>query len=320
MSNLLTLFLFLFSIAFSHAAIAQYADPIQDLVGIWRVPGETTEITIWDNHTVQHSKLGRGDIQHINADYYNITYRDRDLICRYLARVDSATELSMIRQERLDYPECDLGLMRRAPWREGVPGPAFQIWQQIKDTVDLGLLESFRRQFGSRNPSYEALAAGRIAALKTAVIASEAASQWSIIQNSNSEAVLLDFISKFGDTDYGRYARIRLDELKRERERTASPVSRNEPLYYFVWDTRPPDPWLEMWEYPDGRGRRISQMPNGTPLELIQKGPDKWYKFRNVETGEIGWVAWGNDSGRRVWIYCCRTLNAIPPNPIPYRG
>lgn len=90
--------------------------------------------------------------------------------------------------------------------------------------------------------------------------------------------------------------------------------------YYFVWDTRPPDDWLDLWEGPYARGSLIRHMPNGTALELLEKRPSKWYKFRIVETGEVGWTAWGNDSGNRIWIYCCRTLDALPLYPLPYRG
>jgi hypothetical protein len=90
--------------------------------------------------------------------------------------------------------------------------------------------------------------------------------------------------------------------------------------YYFVWDTRPPDDWLSLWERPYANGRLIKHMRNGTALELLEKGPDKWYKFRTVKTGEVGWTAWGNDTGSRIWIYCCRTLDPLPSYPMPYRG
>ena len=192
---------------------------MQDLIGFWRVPGEPTDITISDDHTVLHSRLGRGDIQHVNAQYFNINYRERYFICHYLARNNSATELSLIRVEHTDPAECDLGLLRRAPWREGVQGPASQIWQQIKDSEEIGLLESFRRQFGARNPEYDARAVERITALKRALTVSEAANQWVIIQNTTSQAVLTGFIVRYGETDYGRYARLRLEELKEQEQR-----------------------------------------------------------------------------------------------------
>ncbi len=44
----------------------------------------------------------------------------------------------------------------------------------------------------------------------------EAAQAWAIIQNTNSQAVLEDFIERFGSTVYGGFARARLAELRRE--------------------------------------------------------------------------------------------------------
>ena len=219
MSNLLIVLSFWILTIVSSASMAQPAgDRVQDLIGIWRVPGEPTDITIYDDHTVLHSRLGRGDILHVNAQYFNINYRERNFSCHYLARNDSATELSLIRVEHLDPAECDLGLLRRAPWREGVQGPVSQIWQQIKDSEEIGLLELFRRQFGARTPEYDARAVERIAALKRALTVSDAANQWAIIQNTTSQAVLTGFIVRYGETDYGRYARLRLEELKEQEQ------------------------------------------------------------------------------------------------------
>ena len=45
--------------------------------------------------------------------------------------------------------------------------------------------------------------------------ASEAAQAWSVIQNTNSVAVLADFIRQFGNTPFGSMARARLEELKK---------------------------------------------------------------------------------------------------------
>ncbi len=89
--------------------------------------------------------------------------------------------------------------------------------------------------------------------------------------------------------------------------------------FHFVWDTRPPDDWLDLWSLPGGRGALLEHMPNGTPLEILEIGPGQWLKVRQLRTGVIGWAAWGNPSGTRVWIYCCWTpANGIPPNPRPY--
>ncbi len=159
----------------------------------------------------------------------------------------------------------------------------------------------------------------------------EAAQAWIAIQSAPSEAVLEEFIRRFPGSAYAGFAKARLEELRKQNAALSKPQSapaqlrppqprETETRYCFVWDTRPPDEWLDMYEYPNGRGRHIRRMPNGTPLELIQKGPGKWHQFRNVQTGETGWAAWGNGSGNRVWVYCCRTLDAIPRNPLPYGG
>ncbi|MBC8048668.1 MAG: caspase family protein [Chitinophagales bacterium] len=44
----------------------------------------------------------------------------------------------------------------------------------------------------------------------------EAAQAWAIIQNTNSQAVLEDFVQRFGDGVYGGFARARLAEIRRE--------------------------------------------------------------------------------------------------------
>lgn len=44
----------------------------------------------------------------------------------------------------------------------------------------------------------------------------EAAQAWAIIQNTNSQAVLEDFVQRFGDSVYGGFARARLAEIRRE--------------------------------------------------------------------------------------------------------
>ena len=90
--------------------------------------------------------------------------------------------------------------------------------------------------------------------------------------------------------------------------------------YHFVWDTRPPDDWLDLWSLPGGRGALLEHMPNGTPLEILEFGQGQWLKVRQLRSGAIGWAAWGNPSRTRVWIYCCWTNEAgISPNPQPFR-
>ncbi len=135
------------------------------MTGEWTVPGAVTTVTINNNHIVQHSKLGRADIVHVNADYYNILFRERSMTCHYLVRIPSATELSMLRWDNQDLPECDLGELRRARYYEGVPGGVSELWTQIKDSDDSKALEAFRRQFGAKYPDYDAKARKRLAEL-----------------------------------------------------------------------------------------------------------------------------------------------------------
>jgi formylglycine-generating enzyme required for sulfatase activity len=91
------------------------ADPIQNMVGEWDMAGVATSITILPNHIVMHSRWGRGDIKWDNANYYQISYRDRSMFCHYIIRTYSPAELSILRGEQTDPPECDLGELRRAP-------------------------------------------------------------------------------------------------------------------------------------------------------------------------------------------------------------
>ena len=254
----LSLFLLLalsLSVGISSAPAQVNLDPIQKLTGRWDVPGTTTSIFILPDHFVLHSRLGRGDIKWENAAYYTITYRERSITCHYLARVGSSTELSMLRYENTDLPECDLGEMRRSTPQEA---------------------EEQTREHGLTKPDTTVREPTKNPATNPAPAP--------------------------------------------DRPSYTPPIAPAPSKYYFVWDTRPPDNWLDMWQYPNGRGHHIRRMANGTPLELMQKGPGKWYLFRNVETGEVGWVAWGNGSGSRVWVYCCRTLDALPPYPEPYGG
>jgi formylglycine-generating enzyme required for sulfatase activity len=92
----------------------QPADPILTFVGEWDLPGTSITISISKNHYVLHSKLGRGDIRWDNADYFEVTFREHSLKCHYIIRLYSQNELSVVRGEQLDPPDCDLGELRRA--------------------------------------------------------------------------------------------------------------------------------------------------------------------------------------------------------------
>jgi formylglycine-generating enzyme required for sulfatase activity len=102
------------------ASAENAADPIQEFAGEWNLAGSSTSIMIFPNHIVQHSRWGRGDIKWDNAEYYVISYRSRQMFCHYAIRMYSETELSVIRVEQTDPPECDLGDLRRAAQSSGV--------------------------------------------------------------------------------------------------------------------------------------------------------------------------------------------------------
>lgn len=151
--------------AYFSVAAQETDDLFPKMTGEWTVPGAVTTVTIKDDHIVQHSRLGRGDITHPNADYYNIQFRERSMTCHYQVRVPSATELSMLRWDNQDLPECDLGELRRTRYVEGVPGAVSEIWEQIKGSADVKDFEAFRRQFGTKYPDYDARAKKRLAEL-----------------------------------------------------------------------------------------------------------------------------------------------------------
>ncbi len=99
-----------------------YPDPIKELAGEWDVKGATTSIIILPNHIVQHSRFGRGDIKWDNADYYNISFRDRSMECHYILRKgDTANQIEMLPALKTEPSECDLGELRRVPQSEPPP-------------------------------------------------------------------------------------------------------------------------------------------------------------------------------------------------------
>jgi len=74
--------------------------------------------------------------------------------------------------------------------------------------------------------------------------------------------------------------------------------------YYYVGNTHPPDAYLAMRSAPSSvSGERIEAMPNGTPLEILEKRPDGWWLVRDVRTGRQGWALSGSPTTQ--WIVCC---------------
>lgn len=89
-----------------------------------------------------------------------------------------------------------------------------------------------------------------------------------------------------------------------------------------VEHTRPPDAFLSLRTHPTATaGRQIEEMPNGTPLTVLQRRGDGWWLVRNIRSGNVGWAL--NRYGNRIWIDACRNtppLNAKAESYEPSQG
>ena len=88
-------------------------DPISGLAGSWDLVGTRVNIKIYSDHTVQHWKLGVGDISQENAGFFTIMYHQHELICRYEIKKYGRDELAFIIASQPSDDECNLGVMRR---------------------------------------------------------------------------------------------------------------------------------------------------------------------------------------------------------------
>ena len=83
-------------------------------------------------------------------------------------------------------------------------------------------------------------------------------------------------------------------------------VAQDNATYHYVANTRPPDPFLSLRTHPTTTvGQRITTMPNGTLLEVVQRLNDGWWFVRVVSTGVEGWAMSGDRYAK--WIDCCVT-------------
>jgi formylglycine-generating enzyme required for sulfatase activity len=103
------------------AGAQQPPDPVLPLVGYWDLPGTLTKLRIHADHTVDHSSLGAGSIQHEDTSYFSINYRLRRLTCHYEVRKYTDTELTFTMATRPGDSDCELGALRRAPESEPPP-------------------------------------------------------------------------------------------------------------------------------------------------------------------------------------------------------
>jgi formylglycine-generating enzyme required for sulfatase activity len=102
------------------------ANAIAPLVGNWDLPGTQTRLKIHADGTVDHSKLGEGTIQHDEASYFRLVFRQLDhLVCTYEVRKYSETELTFtVVIHPSPSADCELGALRRSPGSEPPAPPA----------------------------------------------------------------------------------------------------------------------------------------------------------------------------------------------------
>lgn len=82
---------------------------------------------------------------------------------------------------------------------------------------------------------------------------------------------------------------------------------------YVVANTKGPDAFLSLRTDPSIEvGGRISKMPNGTALQVLQRRQDNWWRVKLVSSGQEGWALSGQGNSR--WIVCC--ANAPTNSPV----
>jgi formylglycine-generating enzyme required for sulfatase activity len=94
---------------------AAETDAVGPLVGEWDLKGTDTTLEIRPDHSVFHSRLGLGEIEHENVHYFKVEYRHTHLLCHYQIKKYSNDELSIVVSIRPADSDCDLGEMRRSP-------------------------------------------------------------------------------------------------------------------------------------------------------------------------------------------------------------
>lgn len=85
---------------------------------------------------------------------------------------------------------------------------------------------------------------------------------------------------------------------------------------YYVANTTPPDAFLSLRTHPSAsQGLRIMTMPNGTPLQVLERRPDGWWRVKVASSGQEGWAL--SRSTNRIWIECCITASVPAAAPEP---
>jgi hypothetical protein len=83
---------------------------------------------------------------------------------------------------------------------------------------------------------------------------------------------------------------------------------------HYVANTRLPDAYLALRTQPTAAtGTRISTMPNGTALRVLERRANGWWRVRIESSGQEGWAL--AYQGNRTWIECCLTASISSPPP-----
>jgi hypothetical protein len=78
--------------------------------------------------------------------------------------------------------------------------------------------------------------------------------------------------------------------------------------YHFVANTNPPGAFLALRSEPSTTtGSRLTKMPNGTLLQVLDRRNDGWWFVRIAATNQTGWALKGQSGVN--WIECCKTIS-----------
>lgn len=83
---------------------------------------------------------------------------------------------------------------------------------------------------------------------------------------------------------------------------------------HYVANTLPPDAYVSLRSEPSSsKGQRITTMPNGTAVKVLETLADGWWKVQVVSGGQVGWALSGQ--GHRKWITQERPVQEAQDTP-----
>jgi hypothetical protein len=83
--------------------------------------------------------------------------------------------------------------------------------------------------------------------------------------------------------------------------------------HFFIANVSPPDDYVALRSSPSSQvGHRISILPNGELVDVLERRSDGWWRLHVVASGAEGWALSGG--GGRQWIVCCQpAITAATP-------